>query len=236
MTRRLLAVVLVVIVIGSACAAEPEGAPNDDAVEETTVTEASAGTAVSSDLAQPVEIARSFIAAHTALDEEAAMALVHPDAQIAAHGRLPRTHPEYAALFGWYEALRWRYEPVSCEAVELATQVRVDCQAFYNNVLSAAVGAENIPSSWEFFIEDGLIVEFTESRGPESSATFQPWMQWLRANHAADWPSMMRLDDAGDVVGGPQTTAEALGLFEIHAAQYYAEMTGQDLPETGLAE
>lgn len=230
MTRRLLAAMLVVVVIGSACAAEPEGAPIDNPAEETTVTEASAETAVSSDLAQPVEIGRSFVAAHTVLDEQAAMALVHPDAQIAAHGRLPRTHSEYAALFGWFEALRWSYEPVSCEGVELAAQVRVDCQAFYNNVLSAAIGAENIPSSWEFFIEDGLIVEFTESRGPESSATFQPWMQWLRANHPEDWPSMMRATSSVDQRRLPRRSPSSRSM----PPKYYSEVTGQDLPETGL--
>ena len=243
--RRMWPVTLVTMtILGLACAPEPATAPSTTLSAGGPATTSSATSApvqtrgpvdaAGVDLDAIAAIGHTFVAAHTTLDETAAGELLHAEARIASKGQWPRTTDEYLALFGWYRALLWFYEPLSCSAAELVAQVRVDCEVVYNSVLTAAVGAEDIPSTWEFFIEDGLIVEFTEILGPEATATFEPWFGWLIANHSQDWPTMMRLDDAGDITGGPHTTPESLHLFEIHSREYFTDVTGDEPPELAV--
>ena len=179
--------------------------------------------------AAALALAEDFIAAHGPPNQEIAMAMVHPDAQIAAHGQIPRTYDDYEALFPWFDIVGWHWESPECTAVGVSQGTRVQCDSTVNTAFVNAHGAFDLPYAWEFLIEDDLIVEFSKSGDAElNRLSLGPWAEWLYANHPEDVPRMMRLDDAGRIVGGPHTTEESMLLYAIYSQEFLAHVAGEE--------
>jgi hypothetical protein len=164
---------------------------------------------VPADGAARIGVAEDFIAAFNARDVDTLRELAATN-----QGRLEDfTNSDAPSLFAWYDMFEWRWEDVTCDA----TDAGASCAMTRRNRLGDFTGID-VPARVHLTIVDGRIEDLVlvEDFNEYAITAFEPFVEWVTANHPGDLGSMWPPDDAGG------RTAAGVELFDANLAEYTA--------------
>lgn len=166
-------------------------------------------------MSSPEEVGAAMVTATDGHDADAAIALLGADPTIRVFSA--RTPDEYGAIFGWFEAVDWRFENQGCSS---STTGDVTCQVRQSNEWSEALDVEPVAAEFRLTVAEGQVTsleyEFDLSRW--SGAVFQPFFTYVAAVHPDKLEMMWNRTDEG--IAGPKLSEEAFILFDQVSAEY----------------
>lgn len=123
-------------------------------------------------------------------------------------------------LIAWFEATRWRFEPVAPCVRAGSTHVR--CDVVQHNAWSDARTTDGASGEFLLEIDDGSVssLVYDESYVEWENIAIRPFREFVWMTHADDLEDMW----LGGRPYSPQLTDESIDLFERYTAEYVAAM------------
>ena len=165
------------------------------------------------------EFGEAMLTAFDSHDGDAAVTLLGTDPDIDVFGT--DTPDELRDLAGWFEAVEWRFDSQGCTT---SGAEQVTCGVRQRNEWSEAVQFEPVFAQLRLDVADGQItkVEYEFDFSAWSPNVFEPFANFVVANHPGDVQTMWRIEDGF----APKLTEDALALFDQYSAEYAEAVAG----------
>lgn len=176
------------------------------------------GACASEAASTPQEIGEAMVTAFDDHDADTALDLLEAGAVIEVFSA--STPEEFRELFGWFDALDWRFDSLECTA---SGAEQVTCRVLQRNEWSKVVDADPVNGDLEMTVADGQITSlaYTFDVFAWIPVTFEPFSDFVAATHPADMETMWYFNDDGGI-RGPRLTEDSIALFDQYSEEYAA--------------